>query len=304
VSIDLAFGLEARELANAVRTLCAAHHDEIVGADPIPPKLWRALADMGVLGLSTPDGGDAETVAAAFQELGRATVRGPLVGVLVAGRMLDDEQSGLIAGGELVPSVGTPPLMPWAPLAGVFIEIDADGAYLANVVGPIEAVDTLAGEPWGRCSLERVHPLTAWPEAKALADVGLAAYLVGAADMLMEGAVEYAQQRTQFGKAIGDFQAVAHPLADCTTRLTASGVLVRLAAHAIDTGDALAASRAATACASASAAALAAAYQAHQTFGAMGFTIEGPIGWTSRQIRQLTTAAVGQGGEILAPYGL
>ena len=41
-----------------------------------------------------------------------------------------------------------------------------------------------------------------------------AAQLVGAAEALLDAAVDYAKQRTQFGRPIGSYQAIKHKLAD------------------------------------------------------------------------------------------
>ena len=70
-------------------------------------------------------------------------------------------------------------------------------------------------------------------------------------------------------------------------RLNASRILTRGAAQRLDTGDAGAEVAAATARLSAIGSAMAAGYQAHQLFGAMGFTIEGPVGHLSHRIRQV-----------------
>ena len=268
---------------------------------------WTELAALGVLGLTAPDGGSADVLAATGIELGRAGVRGPLLATVVAARALGPAYADRVASGQAIVSMGVPPLMPWAPVAEAFVEIDGATAYLAHASGPIEAVETLAGEPWGRCTLERDEELTAWPEAATLGEIAAAAYLRGAGQRLLDAAVTYAGQRTQFGRAIGDFQATAHPLADCHLHLAAADTLVRLAAHAFDTGDAGSRSRAVTARQSAATAATATAYRAHQTLGAMGFTVEGPIGGLSQQIRQTAALAAmltDTTAAVLAPYGL
>ena len=312
MSIDLSYSPEARELAAAVRTMCSRAEASSAGtgvSEPaaFSPERWSELAGLGVLGLTGAGGGSADVLAATGIELGRAGVRGPLVAALVGGRALGPAYADRIATGLAIVSMGVPPLMPWAPLAETFIEIDGATAYRAHVTGPIDTVETLAGEPWGRCALERDEELAAWPEAATLGEIVAAAYLRGAGQRLLDAAVTYAAQRTQFGRAIGDFQATAHPLANCHLRLAAADTLVRLAAHAFDTGDAGQRSQAVTARQSAAAAATETAYRAHQTLGAMGFTVEGPIGGLSQQIRQ--TAAIAAmltdtTAAVLAPYGL
>ena len=132
-------------------------------------------------------------------------------------------------------------------------------------------------------------------------------YLVGEADHLLTTAARYAADRVQFKNPIGNFQAVAHPLADCHVRLSAARTVTRIAAHAIDTGDQHAPAAAATARRSATKAALGTAYQVHQTYGAIGFTVEGPVGNRSAKIRQTSLAghSTGAGVEhILRQRGL
>ena len=86
--------------------------------------------------------------------------------------------------------------------------------------------------------------------------------------------------------AIGEFQAVAHPLAHWWIEVNAAEMLTRAAAHALDAGDAEAPELSTAACQAASEAAVGAALQAHQTFGAVGITLEGALFPLTRRIRQ------------------
>jgi alkylation response protein AidB-like acyl-CoA dehydrogenase len=285
--LDLGYDDDAVAMAGAVHALCDRRGDEVEDSSP-PSDLWTALADMGVLGLSAPGEGSVEAMSAVMVELGRAALRGPFIATAVAVRLLDvDEAKSLIAGDEVV-SVGTPPLMPWAPLAGQFIELSAGRAWRAAPDGPVKAVETLAQEPWGRCSLARGKELAGVDDALAVGDVALASYLCGAGERLLSTATTYAAQRTQFGRPIGEFQAVCFPLADVRVSLTAASVLARIAANGVHRGAASAGTDAAVARASATGAALTAAFCAHQTLGAMGFTTEGPVARVSTLIRQLS----------------
>ena len=60
--------------------------------------------------------------------------------------------------------------------------------------------------------------------------IAVAAFAVGGAERALEMTVDYAKQREQFGKPIGSFQGLAHPIADMATELTAARVLVHQAA--------------------------------------------------------------------------
>ncbi len=67
--------------------------------------------------------------------------------------------------------------------------------------------------------------------------VGIAALAVGIAQAGLEAAVDYARQRRQFGKAIGEFQGVQWLLADMATGIEAARLLVHAAAVKIDRGE-------------------------------------------------------------------
>jgi alkylation response protein AidB-like acyl-CoA dehydrogenase len=64
--------------------------------------------------------------------------------------------------------------------------------------------------------------------------IALAAFAVGGAERAHEMAVEYAKERVQFGRAIGSFQGLAHPLAETATEIQGAKVLVYEAAWARD----------------------------------------------------------------------
>lgn len=64
------------------------------------------------------------------------------------------------------------------------------------------------------------------------------AFAVGMAEAALRIASDHARSREAFGRAIADFQAISHSLADMATRVTASRLLVYEAASAYDRGDA------------------------------------------------------------------
>jgi alkylation response protein AidB-like acyl-CoA dehydrogenase len=59
---------------------------------------------------------------------------------------------------------------------------------------------------------------------------------VGAAQATVDEALAYAKERHQFGRPIGEFQALTHALADIQTEVEAARLLVRRAAWLHDTG--------------------------------------------------------------------
>jgi len=66
---------------------------------------------------------------------------------------------------------------------------------------------------------------------------GIGAQAVGVAQGALEAAVDYAQQRIQFGHPIMAIQAVQHILADMATQVEAARALVYATARTIDSGD-------------------------------------------------------------------
>jgi alkylation response protein AidB-like acyl-CoA dehydrogenase len=60
--------------------------------------------------------------------------------------------------------------------------------------------------------------------------IGIGAWAVGIGRAALEASLRYAKERVQFGKAIGEFQAVQHMLADMATELDAARLLVWRAA--------------------------------------------------------------------------
>jgi alkylation response protein AidB-like acyl-CoA dehydrogenase len=66
------------------------------------------------------------------------------------------------------------------------------------------------------------------------ARIAQAAYCVGAAQNVIDDAVRYANERSQFGQPIGKFQAIAHLLVDLQVRTDAARLLLYRAASMVD----------------------------------------------------------------------
>jgi alkylation response protein AidB-like acyl-CoA dehydrogenase len=310
LSLDLTLDDAEQAIADAVAKFCAERCPESVvreTAGTLPRALWRELAELGVLALATPEGdGGARELCAALESLGAAVFPGPLAATFLATQVLDEKERLRVAQGEWIVSLGAPPLMPFAPVADCFLAL-AGGALRRAQPNAIEPVETLGGEPWGRVELELGPSLSADPRTWALHDVALAAYAAAAGGALVSVTAAHARTRQQFGRAIGEFQAVAHPLADAHVRLEAAATLARIAAHAWDENAADLRARAAAARLSATRAALDAAHTAHQLFGAQGITLEGPVFHVSRRIRQLASQPPPPDAArdaLLARYGL
>jgi alkylation response protein AidB-like acyl-CoA dehydrogenase len=276
----------------AVRDAVAAWCRD-AGAGAFDAERWRELAGLGVLAAGADGESGARELVASCEALGAAAAAGPLVESFVAVRLLPEAERAAVAAGEAIASVGEPPLLPFAPLAQLFVALDGERAFLARPRWPVAPLDTLAGDPWGRVELERERELAGAREALTAGRLGCAALLAAAGRRAIEEAAAHARTRRQFGRAIGEFQAVAHPLAACWIRISAAEMLARAAAHDADQRDPEAATLAAAAWLSARGAALDAAARAHQTFGAVGITLEGPIFGLTRRIRQWASLALG-----------
>jgi len=290
LSLDLAFDDVGQAIGDAVAQMCRERCGDAVvraSAGTLPRELWSELASLGVLALCTPegDGGPLELIAA-LEALGRAVFPGPLAATFLATQLLPPAERARVVSGDDVVSVGAGRVWPWGPAAQVFIEIDGSHAWRARPAA-LEAVSTLGGEPWGRGALARERDLGDATAALALHDTAHAAYLAAAGQRLVDAAADHARTRVQFGKAIGEFQGVALPLADCRIRLDGAEMLARRAGYALAQSAEDAPVHAAAALVSACGASVASVNVCHQVFGAIGITLEGPIFHVSRRIRQL-----------------
>jgi alkylation response protein AidB-like acyl-CoA dehydrogenase len=107
--------------------------------------------------------------------------------------------------------------------------------------------------------------------------VAAAAEALGVAQRALDLGVEHAKTRHQFGKPIGTYQAVSHPLAQTYTDVELSRSLVYWAAWCVAELDERAELAAAAAKAFATEAAVAACERSIQLHGGIGFTWEHPL---------------------------
>jgi alkylation response protein AidB-like acyl-CoA dehydrogenase len=288
-SIDAALG--AADLPGAVRAWSAG--DFAPGR-----KVWEQLANLGVTALAVPekfDGIDAHPVdlVVAIERLGRWCVPGPVAEsiavapvLLAAGDQAD--RCAQLASGELIATVALPPQTPRAvdtAFAGLAI-LAGDGGVTEATAGDVhESVDpsrklsdmTATGSSWQ-------VPAGIVKRAYEFGALATAAQLLGAAEALRDGAVDYAKQRTQFGRVIGSYQAIKHKLADVHIAIELARPLLYGAALTMDPRDVSAAK------AAASDAGLLAARSALQTHGAIGFTQEHDLSLLLLRVQALRSA--------------
>ncbi|MGW0734614.1 acyl-CoA dehydrogenase family protein [Streptomyces sp. NPDC002851] len=277
--------------------------------------LWGRLAEAGVLALAVPEeyGGMGPLpveLAVAFVELGRHAVPGPLVETVAAARLLtalgDDaapsraakERLGDLASGEATATLALPEGGPYAldPEAASWTVRYAAGAgsaatelRLAPGHGPVRR----SADPARRLALPVPGGpvLAAGPRAadaaRAAADwavLATAAQALGVGLALLDRTVAHVRQRTQFGVAVGSFQAVKHQLADTLMSLEFARPLLFGAALSMTRADIAAAKVAA------SEAAYRAARTALQLHGAVGYTQELDLSLWLRKAQALRTA--------------
>lgn len=219
-------------LQEGVRSFCQGRfpfdtlHDIEAAGGRIERSTWKDIADMGVFSLRN-DGFGVSDAALVFEELGRALVPGPLVATYLAATHLAD--AGAASGDTIVglSEVAEPvTVIEFADDLDVLLLLDSNGVRrMAPDALPTDAVE----RPVNPLTPLRVaHAVTAGGElvlsgdaARALRLEGTlltAAMQVGVAFAAIDLAVEYAKGREQFGRPIGQFQAVKHMCADMLTR--------------------------------------------------------------------------------------
>jgi alkylation response protein AidB-like acyl-CoA dehydrogenase len=147
------------------------------------------------------------------------------------------------------------------------------GPYLAHVTGMTEVFG-------GGGTIETVdptRPLKRMPNASEETPrlrAAMAAEAVGIAQRALDLGIEHAKTRMQFGKPIGTYQAVSHPLAQTYTDVELARSLAYWAAWCIAEEDEQASIAAAAAKAFAAEAAVVACERSIQVHGGIGFTWE------------------------------
>lgn len=281
-----------------------------------PARLWQRAVDSGLpLALATEEtGGIGVDWSEAFpilHGLGYWQVPLPLAETMVAGLLLSaaglavpEEPVALIDevdGGGIVGNggrlTGTAHRVAWARHCR-FALVHVDGLLQLLDLGQARIAQhaNAAGEPLDSVSVDGVASLAqaANPFAalarplRTFGALAKSAALVGALEWLLEQSVQYACDRTQFGKPIGKNQAIQQPLA-----LMAGDVASARMAALVACADAPAAGRpdAPSALFSIAAAkircgeaATRAAGIAHQTHGAIGFTMEHSLNYATRRL--------------------
>ncbi|MEU8895988.1 acyl-CoA dehydrogenase family protein [Nocardia sp. NPDC048505] len=183
---------------------------------------WRSLRSDGASGVE---------IALVAEEFARGLVDVPFLGPVLADDLrahgLEQDRRWTIATADRVVD---------ARDAQAALVLDGH-RLLAGAVGAArDGADPTRAEAEIRLPLRPLVELTAEQAARwhALALVATTADLVGAARGAHALATEYAKVRVQYGKTIGSYQAVAHPLAEGLALIEGSISVLRHAAWAVD----------------------------------------------------------------------
>ncbi len=276
----------------------AAHRAWATGDTAPARAVWSRLADLGITALVVPerhDGLDAHPVdlVVACERLGRWGVPGPVAESLAAAPVLlaDDPRCAALASGELIATVALAPSMPRA--------VGADFAGLVLLAEDGVVRDAVAEDAHPSVDpTRRLFDITATGPASP-ADVArafefgalaTAAQLVGAGQAMLDMAVSYAGQRSQFGRLIGSYQAIKHALADIHIAVELARPLVYGAALSLADRNATVARDVSAAKAAAADAALLSGRTALQTHGAIGYTAEHDLSQWLLRVQALHSA--------------
>ena len=257
--MDFSFTQEQEELRREARSF--------LDANPEAP--LAELRELGWLGVSVPEergGGGLSFVdeAILFEEAGHALYAGPFLTTAVVLPALPEV-------GDEAWSVEVDGLVP---------HLDAVDRVLTESMQACPAAgETLPTmdetRPLGRLRAADCHDVDgAWEPVRLRLLTALALEAVGVARRALELGVEYVSQREQFGRKIGGYQAVSHPLADTYVETELARSLAYWAAWCVAEGDDRAPVAVASAKAFAAEAAVAACERSIQVHGGIGFTWE------------------------------
>ncbi|RSN50701.1 acyl-CoA dehydrogenase family protein [Actinomadura sp. WAC 06369] len=238
--MDARLTTEQRELRDAAARLAddlgPGSVQDLADADRAA-RLEKAVAATGWRTLRS-DGASGVEVAIVAEEFARGLVDVPFAGPVLA----DDLRPHAEVGDACTIAVDVAA----GRAAGTVEAVDAAGAGRALVVRDGRVLAGLVGAVLPETDLTRraaevgaLEPAGALdPDAAgrrlALALAVTSADLVGAARGALALAVGYAGVREQYGKAIGSYQAVAHPLAEGRALIEGSVSVLRHAAWAVD----------------------------------------------------------------------
>lgn len=282
----------------------------------LPQGLWQALTDAGYTGALVPEsaGGTGLEMADALSLLvcaGRHAVPAPLAETMLAGWLLASAGIALPQGPLTVAPVregdtvtasrdgggwrlaGNASRVPWASRSAALVVLaQCEGKNVVALVAPgdcrIAAGSNVAGEPRDDVDFSGVRSeqgAYSTLDAAAMCALGAvmrSAQIAGAMQRILEVSVQYASERVQFGRPIGRFQAIQQNLAVLAGQAAAATAAAEAAIEAI-AGNANSLAIAAAKIRTGEAAGIGAAI-AHQVHGAIGFTQEYHLHYSTRRL--------------------
>ncbi|MEP2830229.1 acyl-CoA dehydrogenase family protein [Parvibaculum sp.] len=288
-----------------------------------PTALWNEVEANGLTRVLVPEsqggaGGTWADAAIVLKAAGEHVAPLPLADALLANWFL--VQAGIevpdgvttlldgaftLEGGKLS---GEAPGVPYGRNAAHGVAIVKGEVVLVPLDGAaIEPGLNVAREPRDRVVLkgaEATAKKTALPgnAMKLYGALIRACQMAGALGYLSSQSVAYANERTQFGKPIGKFQAIQQQLAVLSTQAAACGVVTDHACAQLDKRGAEAAFEIAVAKIRVDDASSIATSIAHQVHGAIGFTYEHGLHFATRRL-WAWRAEFGAGSEWAAMLG-
>ena len=263
--MEFAFSQEQDELRRQARSFLESNADAPLAE----------LRELGWLGVSAPEergGGGMSFVdeAILFEEAGRALYSGPFLTTAVVLPSLPevDENAWSVELDGLVPHLDIVDRV----LREDMTAVSAEGETLATVD---------ESRPLGKLVLQEHNLSTGgasldgdFEAVRLRLLAALALEAVGVAQKALELGVQYVSEREQFGKKIGTYQAVSHPLADTYVETELARSLAYWAAWCVSEGEEQAPVAVAAAKAQAAETAVAACERSIQVHGGIGFTWE------------------------------
>jgi acyl-CoA dehydrogenase len=277
-----------------------------IEAGTSPAALWSAISDSGFLEMLTPEaaGGAGLSLAAVFpviECLGRHAVPVPVAQSILARALLAEHDvavpDGLItfASAARADRDGAMycPLVPYGTIADVVLA-DHDGDLVVLQCARAERMPT--GVHGSQCASVRwpepvepiAHVAGAAHALHACAAIVHAALLAGAMNRAFAMTLQYANDRAQFGKPIGKFQAIQQQLSVMAEQVAAATIAAELGFRGERNlpDDLLAA----IAKARTSEAVVPVAATAHALHGAIGVTEEYDLQLLTRRMHEWRTA--------------
>jgi acyl-CoA dehydrogenase len=288
-----------------------------------PAALWQGLLDSGFLTAAAPEalgGADApwDDLYPVLRAAGRCAAPVPLAETLLANALLG--RCGLPARNQALSLAPQATLLTTgtgasACISGTLVDVpfgrhvqavlallpppQPDKAPALLLLDPVQARlaprQNMAGEPRDTLVFEHATPLAQAPLPDGLNGEALwlggallrCAQTAGALDKVLALSLQYATERTQFGKPIGAFQAIQHQLAQLAEHTGAAAVTAEAACAESplgETGGSLNPFAIATAKLCCAEAGGVAAAMAHAVHGAIGFTHEHALQHLTRRL--------------------